>query len=288
MKELIINADDFGLTNGVNEGVIRAHRDGVLTSATLMANQPAFEDAARRSRDNPRLGVGCHLVLVGGFAVSPPREIPSLVDDDGRLPQTLGKLVAKLSLGIVRQSHIEREFRAQIERIRSAGIEPTHLDTHKHTHAHPRVMLALANVAKSFGITRVRNPFEDLRDSWTTAKINGGDSFSQLPAAAAARAATPLFRLITRKHGLRSPDHFLGLTGTGRMNLPLLRSLVDTLPDGRTELMLHPGICDADLSATHSRLQTERQAELDLLLDRELKRLIVERGIRLISFRELN
>jgi len=109
-----------------------------------------------------------------------------------------------------------------------------------------------------------------------------------LPAAAAARAATPLFRLIARKHGIRTPDHFLGLAGTGHMNLALMRSLVDTLPDGCSELMLHPGICDADLAATHSRLQKERQAELDLLLDPELKRLLTERGIRLISFRELN
>lgn len=288
MKELIINADDFGLTKGVNEGVIRAHRDGVLTSATLMANKPEFDDAVARARENPSLGVGCHLVLVGGFAVSPPKQISSLVDDDARLPKSLGALVAKLSLSIVRQSHIEREFRAQIEKIRDAGIEPTHLDTHKHTHAHPRVMLALANVAKSFGILRVRKPFENLQDSWTTARINRGESYGQLPAAAAARAATPLFLHIARKYGLRFPDHFLGLTGTGHMNLQLLRRLIDTLPDGRTELMLHPGICDADLAATHSRLQRERQAELDLLLDPELKRLLCERGIRLISFRELN
>jgi hopanoid biosynthesis associated protein HpnK len=288
MKELIINADDFGLTQGVNEGIIRAHLNGVLTSATLMANKSAFDDAAKRARENLSLGVGCHLVLVGGFAVAPPKEISSLVDADGRLPQSLGKLVAKLSLGIVRQKHIEWEFRAQIEKIRGAGIEPSHLDTHKHTHAHPRVMKALAHVAKSFGITRVRKPFESLRDSWTTARINRGKSCARLPAAAAARAATPLFRFIARRHGLRSPDHFLGLAGTGHMNLRLLRCLIDTLPDGRTELMLHPGICDADLAATHSRLQKERQSELDLLLDPELKRLLIERGIRLMNFRELN
>lgn len=288
MKELIFNADDFGMTRGVNEGIIRAHRDGVLTSATLMANKPAFDDAADRACASPSLGVGCHLVLVGGLAVAPPNEISSLADSRGRLPQSLGTLVAKLSLGIVLQKDIEREFAAQIEKIRAAGIQPTHLDTHKHTHAHPRVMLALAHVARAFGIARVRKPFENLRDSWTTARINRGDSYNQLLAAAAARAATLMFSAIANKHGLCSPDHFLGLVGTGRMNLRLLRRLIDTFPDGRTEIMLHPGICDADLAATHSRLQEERQAELDLLLDPELKRLLAEGGIRLISFRELN
>jgi len=204
------------------------------------------------------------------------------------LPESLGALVARLSLGIVRQAHIEREFRAQIEKICAAGIKPTHLDTHKHTHAHPRVMLALAKVANEFDITRVRKPFENLRDSWMTARMNGWSSYAQLPAAAAARAVTALFSSVARNNGLRSPDHFLGLAGTGSMNLRLLRGLLDTLPDGKTEVMLHPGICDADLAATSSRLKKERQSELNLLLDPELKLFLDERGIRLISFRELN
>src|SRR5271167_2252762 len=111
MKELILNADDFGYTTGVNEGIVRAHRDGILTSATLMANGPAFEDAVERAKSNPKLGVGCHLVLTGGFSVAPKEEIPSLADSEGRLPLSLGNLVARVSTGSIRTKEIERELR---------------------------------------------------------------------------------------------------------------------------------------------------------------------------------
>src|SRR5215469_5830931 len=146
MKQLILNADDFGLTRGVNEGIIKAHREGVLTSSTLMAGAAAFDHAVALAKQNPQLGIGCHLVLVGGKAVSQPGDIPSLAFHDGSLPDSLGTFVARLSSGMIRAKEIERELRAQVAKIRAAGIEPTHLDTHKHTHAHPVVMNAVARV----------------------------------------------------------------------------------------------------------------------------------------------
>lgn len=286
MKELILNADDFGLTRGVNEGIVRAHREGILTSATLMANGPAFEDAVERAKQNPRLGVGCHLVLVGGLAVAPREKIPSLADRDGRLPRSIGVLMAKLSCGRVRSKDIETELRAQIEKLRRAGIEPTHLDTHKHTHVHPRVMIALGRVAQEFGITRVRKAVENLRDSWRMSRREGA-GLQNLMAAATVRAVALRFHTISRRYGLRSPDHFLGLALTGRLSGAALCRLIDTLPEGRTEIMVHPGICDTELAATGSRLQQQRQTELDGLLDPEVRRTIVNQGIRLISYRDL-
>jgi hopanoid biosynthesis associated protein HpnK len=288
MKELILNADDFGLTRGVNLGIIRAHREGILTSTTLMANGPAFDDAVERARENPGLGVGCHLVLVGGLAVAPPDETHSLADSNGRLPKTLGVLFAKLSTGMVRTQGIEREFRAQIEKVRRAGIEPSHLDTHKHTHVHPRVMSALGRVAHELGIIRVRKPFEDLRDSWKTAREGGSVLSKQVIAAAASLAAASRFEVISRRHGLRSPDRFLGVAMTGQLSPAALRFMIDTLSDGQTEIMLHPGICDAELVRTGSRLQQQRQTELEGLLDPALRRLLAEQSIRLISYREVN
>lgn len=288
MIELILNADDFGLTRGVNEGIIRAHRDGILTSATLMANGLAFEDAVERARAVPSLGVGCHLVLVGGRAVSAPGDIPSLVDREGKLPRSLGSLVTRLSAGFIREKHIEREFHAQIEKIRRAGIEPTHLDTHKHTHAHPRVMETLGRVARELGIARVRKPIENLRDSWKATRQRGTSSSAQIFAAAAVRAVAPCFRSVLRRYGLRSPDHFLGLVMTGRLDRAALRCMIDTLPAGRTEIMLHPGVADAGLAQTGSRLQEQRQAELEALIDPEIKSILAEQRVRLISFRELN
>ena len=249
MKELILNADDFGFTRGVNEGIVRAHREGVLTSTTLMANGPAFEDAVERARECSKLGVGCHLVLIGGSSVAPCKDIPSLADADGNLPKSLPEFVVRVSSGAVRSKDIDREFSAQIEKLRSVGIEPTHLDTHKHTHAHPRVMKALCRVARNQGILRIRNPFESLDDSRRTARLAGSTVSTQLLGAVVARAFAPRLAVCARQYGLRFPSHFLGLAVTGKLGPVLLRKLIESLPDGQTEIMLHPGIHDADLAS---------------------------------------
>jgi chitin disaccharide deacetylase len=288
MKQLILNADDFGMTLGVNEGIIRAHREGILTSATLMANGQAFDDAVERARANKELGVGCHLVLVGGKCVATKDRVASLVDAGGNLPDSLPVFVAKISSGIIRTEEIERELRAQIGRVRAAGIEPTHLDTHKHTHAHPRVMEALGKVAKECGIARVRKPIENLRDSWETSQAGGQGVSLQILAAGAVRAIAPQFTAISRRYGLLSPDHFLGLAMTGQLSPSVLRGVIGTVVDGTTEIMLHPGICDADLARSGSRLQKQREDELQGLLDPGVRSAVTERGIRLISYRELN
>jgi hopanoid biosynthesis associated protein HpnK len=288
MKELILNADDFGLTEGVNEGIMRAHREGVLTSTTLMANGLAFDHAVECARANPNLGVGCHLVLAGGAPVSPPEEIPSLVDASGRMPSSLSAFVARVSCGAVRARDIERELRAQIGKIRGAGIEPTHLDTHKHTHAHPRVMKVLAQVAQALGITRVRKPAEYLRESWRVMCSELGAPPTQLAAVAAVRLFSANFSSISKKYGLRSPGTFLGVAATGQLGPEALCHLIDTIGEGRTEIMLHPGVCDEDLARTRSRLQGQRQIELDGLLAPQVRRAIDLHGIRLITYRELN
>lgn len=288
MKELIINADDFGYTHGVNEGIIRAHRDGILTSATLMANGVAFDDAVERAKVNPGLGVGCHLVLTGGSCVAPREKIPSLADSQGRLPLSLGALVARLSLGAIRTQDIETELSAQLEKIRRAGIELTHVDTHKHTHVHPRVMSAVGRVAQKFGITRVRNPIEAARDSWRTARSEHTGLVLNMAASTAVRSVGSWFQSTARRYGLRSPEHFLGLAITGSVSAAALCRLIDTLPDGRTEIMTHPGVCDAELMSTDTRLNRQRETELDGLLSAEARRLAEANGVRLISYRELN
>lgn len=288
MKALILNADDFGLTRGINEGIVQAHREGILTSTTLMANAPAFDDAVRHAKENPSLGVGIHLVLIDGQPVAPPEEVASLVDDNGRLPQSLANFVARVTSRAIRREHIERELRSQIEKVRSAGINPTHVDSHKHTHAHPTVMNSVASVASACGITRIRKPFEELRDSWNSTEGERGSAMAQLAASAAARITSRSFIAICRRYGLRSPDRFLGLARTGSISATVLRGLIDTVVDGTTEIMLHPGICDSDLRRTRSRLQTHRQVELDALIAAQVKEIVAERGIRLITYREVN
>ncbi|HXX44939.1 MAG TPA: ChbG/HpnK family deacetylase [Candidatus Acidoferrales bacterium] len=288
MKQVILNADDFGLTRGVNEGIIRCHREGILTSATLMANAPAFDDAVERAKANPKLGIGCHLVLTGGVSVTSPEKIPSLASSDGRLPKSLGEFVARVSSGRIRAVDIETELRAQIEKIRQAGIEPTHVDTHKHTHVHPRVMGVVVRVAHDLGISRIRNPVERFSDSWRSARRDRASRIGDLAASAAVLSVGWEFRAISGRYGLRFPEHFLGLAATGRLSAAALCELIDALPEGRTEIMLHPGICDADLAATGSRLQRQRQTEMEALLSAEAKRAVKEADVRLITFRELN
>jgi hopanoid biosynthesis associated protein HpnK len=288
MKQLILNADDFGMTRGVNEGIIRAHREGVLTSTTLMASGAAFEDAVERAKANPALAVGCHIVLVGGYAIAPREEIPSLADEGGRLPETLPGFVARVTSGTVPVEEIEREMCAQIEKIRAAGIELTHLDTHKHTHAHPLVMEALGGAAQATGIKRVRKPIENIQDSWGTSRGTGPGLSKQLLAAAAVRAMAVRFAAVSRKYGLHSPDHFLGLATTGYLGPAILRRMIAKVTEGQTEIMLHPGICDMELRESGSRLQHQREVELEGLLDAGVRSAIEERGIRLISYREVN
>jgi hopanoid biosynthesis associated protein HpnK len=288
MKELILNADDFGLTQGINRGIIRAHRDGILTSTTLMATGPAFDHAVEQARANPTLGVGCHLVLTGGSAAAPRERIPSLVDASGRLPRSLTVLVANVTTGRVPPVEIETELRAQIEKIRRAGVEPSHLDTHKHTHVHPTIMNALGRVAQQCGITRVRNPVEALRDSWRSNRSDGANPVRNLAAAATVRAVALGFRSISSKYGLRSPNHFLGLAVTGQLGAAALERLIGALDEGQTEIMLHPGICDQDLARTGSRLQRQRETEMEGLLAPEVRNSVVKGGVRLISYRDLN
>ena len=288
MKQLILNADDFGLTRGINRGIIRSHRDGILTSATLMANGPAFDDAVELAKSNPQLGIGCHLVLSGGTAVAPRKKIPSLADPHGSLPESLAELVIGVTSGRVRVEEIETELHAQIDRIRAAGIEPTHVDTHKHTHCHPRVMNVVARVARAWGICKIRNPVEALHDSWQSTRPDVPGRILDFAASCAVRCVKSQFKLISKKYDLRSPDHFFGLVATGRLDTPALVRLIDAVPEGTSEIMLHPGLCDGDLLQVETRLHRQREAEMNALLSPEVIRIVKQRGIRLSSYRDLS
>jgi hopanoid biosynthesis associated protein HpnK len=286
MKSLIVNADDFGLTVGVNAGILRGFQDGILTSTTLMACGPAFEDAAARAREKPDLDVGVHLVLVGGQCVAPVGEIPSLVKSNGELPGTLPELVLRLSGGLIRIEDIEREFRAQIAKVIAAGITPSHLDTHKHTHAHPIVMEAMFRVARDFGILRVRKPFEDTQIASKVPESSGG--LTQRFLISVAGIAAPAFRRGLKTYNLRAPDHFFGVMLTGSLSSAALQGLIEHLPEGTSEIMCHPGVYDADLEKSPTRLKQQRQLELDALLDAGVGRAIRESGVRLMPYRDLN
>lgn len=288
MKKLIVNADDFGYTRGVNLGITHACVRGIVTSATIMANGSAFEDAVASAKANPQLGVGVHLVLVGGASVAPAQEIPSLTDSQGNLPASWPALLRKFSTRSIRDADIACELRAQIRRVLEAGIQPTHLDCHKHTHSHPRVMEQLAIVAAEFGIRRVRQPFEAFFALTASAAANGLGSWPQVARAMLARTAAPSFRRIASNYRLISPNYFLGVAATGTLNRATLLSMISSLREGITELMCHPGQYDAGLEHAPTRLKRQREVEMQALTDPAIRAALDEHRVELIDYRGLN
>ncbi|MGB6877749.1 MAG: ChbG/HpnK family deacetylase [Candidatus Acidiferrales bacterium] len=288
MKRLIVNADDFGYTRGVNSGVIRGFRDGIITSTTIMANGLAFGDAVEHAKKNPKLGVGCHLALVGGACVEAASAIPSLADDEGRLPSSLAILTGKLLAGAVRGDDIARELRAQISKVIRAGIDPTHLDSHKHTHSHPRVMEQVVRLADEFGIRRIRKPFEDADVLLRSAFRGGWGSLRQSVTALVARTAGPQFEKLARAHGISSPERLWGVAATGCLNRGVILSMIGSMQEGVNELMCHPGEYDDALEHSGTRLKRERERELEALMDPAVRTAIDEQGIELIDYRGLN
>ncbi len=287
MKRLIVNADDFGYTRGVNSGVIRCFREGIVTSTTIMANGRAFEDAVEQAKHHPALGVGCHLVLVDGSSVEEPKAIPSLADGEGRLPLTLAELMRRVTMKSIRGEDIAREIRAQITKVIKQGIAPTHLDSHKHAHAHPWILERVMRAAEEFGIRRVRKPFENASVLLKSAFGDGWQSMKQSASALAAHAASRQFEKLAQAHGILSPQRFWGVANTGRLTRDSVLATIRSIPEGVSEFMCHPGQYDQELERSETRLKSTRETELQALTDPAVRTAVETRGIKLISYRDL-
>ncbi|HEY1256336.1 MAG TPA: ChbG/HpnK family deacetylase [Terracidiphilus sp.] len=276
MKRLILNADDFGLTSGVNRAVIELHRAGMLTSATMMARAAASEEAIEMARATPTLAVGCHVVLVDGEPMLPSS---TLVDTrTGRFHPTLGAFLGPLLLGRIRASEIEAEAAAQIALLQSRGVKLTHIDTHKHVHLFPTVLRPVLRAARSAGICAVRNPFEPL---WSRRATHGAGLVRRAEVCLL-HWLEPVFRRIVAEEGFTTTDGALGVLATGSLNAATLESLLGNLPAGAWELVTHPGYNDSDLARAHTRLRRSREAERTALAALRLKE-----GIERIDFSRL-
>ena len=287
MKQLIVNADDFGLTAGVTEGILDANRHGIVTSTTLMANGAAFELAVAARLSAPRLGVGVHLNLSEGIPVSPASRIPTLVDEQGRLHLKPGRLLRVLLRGRIDLNDIETELRAQIARVVRTGIFPTHLDGHKHVHVLPGVDDIVVRLAQEFDIPRVRCPLEEPRrllHILEAARRDGASSLKQYLVGREVSVFASRFRQKLDKAGLRYPAHFYGLSYTGFLYTQSIRDLVDRLPEGTSELMCHPGYVDERLAKTGTRLLVEREVEVFALCSPLVKGLVAHSGIGLVNY----
>jgi hopanoid biosynthesis associated protein HpnK len=261
---LIINADDFGLTPGINRAIAEAHTAGALTSATLMASGPAFDDAVTIARTLPTLGVGCHIVLTDGTPISPPETIPTLLGDDGKTFRTsLPSFLLSVLRGRISEDDIYREAVAQIQKLQASGIAVTHVDTHKHTHILPGVARPILRAAHTAGVPCIRNPFEQ---PWSLAL--GSNSFLREVQVRIIRHLQPRFLALPqiRDRTIRTTDGTIGISATGNLNATTLDAMLSAIPSGTFELVCHPGYNDTDLDAITTRLRNTRDIERLALL----------------------
>jgi len=276
---LIVNADDFGLTSGVNRAILELYRSGVVTSASLMARGAATEEAFALGLSTPSLGVGCHVALVDGDSVLPWREIPTLVREaTGRFQPTLGAFLKRLLAGRIRSSEIEAEAAAQIALIQSKGLALTHIDTHKHTHIFPAVLRPVLRAARAAGIRAVRNPFEP---DWSLRATPRAPWMRRLEVSLL-RRFEPAFQRIVAEEGFRTTDGAIGVLATGSFDSKAVKSILFGIQPGTWELVTHPGYNDSDLAKAGTRLLASRETERSAL--ESLQRFP---GIELISFADL-
>jgi predicted glycoside hydrolase/deacetylase ChbG (UPF0249 family) len=280
LRQLVVNADDLGLTVGVNSGIFDAHDRGILTSASLFANAPATADAIRRARVRPSLGVGVHLTLVDGTPMLPPSRVPSLVEDDGRLRASWKPFIVACLRGRVAFEQVEQELTAQIDRIRSENIRLTHLDAHKHVHAFPPIFAIVARLAERFRIPVVRVPYERWSPVWGDGKQRRIARRQALVNAAMLPWARRDYRTASMQ-GLRAPQ-FVGRIHTGVLSADSLDGVVRRLRPGVAELMVHPGYVDDALLRTHTRLLSSRAEEVQLLCATDSHNLLLDEQIQLV------
>jgi len=287
VKNLIVNADDLGWTDGVNHGIVEAFHRGIVTSASLLANGAAFAEGVDVARSAPGLGVGVHLNLSDGPPVADPESVASLLNGDGEFaggPESL--LLRRARRGIV-LAEVENEWDVQIQKVRDAGIMPTHLDGHKHVHMLPGFFEIALRLAKRHGVGAIRVSLESssLRAALGSgAKRNAGVILKQGVQARALKLLARDARKQAERAGISTADYFCGIAQTGKFTREGVEQLVKSLPIGTTELMCHPGYADADLQKTPTRLQASRQTELQILTDTGIRNLVASLGIRLIDY----
>jgi predicted glycoside hydrolase/deacetylase ChbG (UPF0249 family) len=280
LRHLVVNADDLGLTVGVNDGIFAAHDRGILTSASLFASAPATADAVRRARVRSSLGVGVHLALVDGSPTLPSHRVPTLGEDDGRFRASWKPFIVACLRGRVALEEVERELTAQIDRIRSEGVRLTHLDAHKHVHAFPPIFAIVVRLAQRFHIPVVRVPYERWSPAW-------GDGEQKRTARRQALANAVMLPWARRDHRLASrrairTPQFVGRIHTGVLSAGSLEGMVRRLRPGVTELMVHPGFVDDALLRTDTRLQSSREEEVELLCAPATHGLLIREQIQLI------
>lgn len=258
MKQLIVTADDFGAAPAVNEAVERGHTDGVLTAASLMVGAPAAADAAARARRLPKLCVGLHLVLVEGRPTSDPADVPDLVTADGSFRTDMARLGADIFFKAGARRQLAREIEAQFEAFAATGLPLDHVNTHKHFHLHPTIADLIVEIGPRFGMKAMRTPAEP------RGVLVEVDADAHPPPAYVTAPWAWLGKARLRRAGIATPDQVFGLYWSGAMTAKRLAGLIRSLPEGLSEIYLHPATAAAyDGCAPGYRYVEEFEALID-------------------------
>jgi predicted glycoside hydrolase/deacetylase ChbG (UPF0249 family) len=270
----------------VNRGVAEAHRNGIVTSASLLANGAAFAEAVDLARETRGLGVGVHLNLNDGPPVAPRESVPTLMNDAGQFEGGPDGLLLKIATRGLSMREVESEWDAQIRKVRDAGVEPTHLDGHKHVHMLPGLFEIALRLAKRHGIGAIRVSHEasSLRTALSTGERRAAVVLKQGVQARGLKLLARDAREQAERAGVSTADYFCGIAQTGELTKEGVARLLRSLPDGTTELMCHPGYADEALRKTATRLQASREKEVEILTDTEIRNLVASQGIRLIDY----
>jgi hopanoid biosynthesis associated protein HpnK len=281
VRRLIVNADDFGLTSGVNRGILKAHAEGIVTSSTLMACGTQFDEAVKLAANHPDLSVGCHVVLVNGLPTLSPSEVACLLSNSGpRFRESIISFALRATTGRLDERQIEAEVAAQIKKLQAAGIRVSHLDSHKHTHMFPVALRGMIRAAKNCGVKAIRNPFEPL-------VFATSGSWKRQFQLGILRRHRSTFRNELASAGMVTTDGCIGILATGGLSAETFQALIRNLPEGTWEFVSHPGYNDADLDKIHTRLRDSREKELAILTSPDLKKMLDRGGIQLISYGDL-
>jgi predicted glycoside hydrolase/deacetylase ChbG (UPF0249 family) len=282
MKKVIINADDFGLVQGVNEGILKAHQEGILTSATLLANMPGFDQAVDMARANPELGVGVHLNILRGQPLSQPQKVGSLLSRELRFIPSVPNLLYRMTLRRVIFDEVEREFRAQVEKVLNAGIEPSHIDSEKHIHLIWPLFRIVLKLAKEYKINKVRF----IQEFCISARP--GQMFKSMFIS----LSSTFMKKKMIQEGIHSSDRFYGVCDSGRVSGVKLQKVLQRAKEGVTEIMVHPGFLTQEMIELEKQIgpyyiNKYREKELNALLDERLPEVIAGLGIQLINFNHI-
>jgi hopanoid biosynthesis associated protein HpnK len=281
VKSLIITADDFGLAVPVNEAVEHAHRQGVLSAASLMVGAPAFADAVARARDLPSLGVGLHVTLLDGRPVLPPGEVPGLVGPGGRFRRDPVRFGTALYFSPELRRQADAEIDAQFERFAGTGLPMDHINGHWHFHMHPVVLRAIVRNAQCFGAPPVRIPLEPFGPSF---RANRDQGLGRLAHSLFYSLQTRRMRAPLRAAGLPANDQLFGLYDTGVLSEDRVLALIEQLPEGISELYCHPATKRWD-GVDNLPPDYQPEAELAALLSPAVQEKIADSGLRPLSFR---